>query len=54
MEQLTDGIEYLFKKNGVTPVFGTGKITGQNEVTCELNAGGTEVLEADKILIATG
>lgn len=51
---LTTGIAGLFKKNKVTYVIGKGKLTGKNEVTVALNAGGTQVLNTDKILIATG
>jgi len=50
---LTSGVASLFKKNGVTPVFGAGRIVapGRVEVTGE---GGTQLLETQRILIATG
>jgi len=51
---LTKGIEGLFKKNKVDYVVGKGKITAAGTVTCELNTGGQEVLNAKNILIATG
>ncbi len=54
VSSLTTGIAGLFKKNKVDWVKATGTITGPNQVTCALNAGGSEVLETDKILIATG
>lgn len=39
---LTSGIEYLFKKNGVTYKKGWGKFAGTHEVDIDLSAGGTE------------
>lgn len=51
---LTKGIEGLFKKNKVTYVVGKGKITDKGQVTCDLNAGGQQVLSTKNILIATG
>jgi len=54
VDGLTGGIEGLFKKNGVNYSVGWGKITGPNSVTVALNDGGEEVIEADKIVIATG
>lgn len=49
VKELTQGIEFLFKKNKVTYVKGHGTITGANEVTV-----GTEKLAAKNIVIATG
>ena len=51
---LTKGIEGLMKKNKVDYIIGTGTITGANEVSATLNAGGNEVLKTKNILIATG
>ena len=51
---LTKGIEGLFKKNKVDYIVGKGKITGKNQVTVALNAGGSQVVETNNILIATG
>jgi len=51
---LTKGIEGLFKKNKVAYVVGKGKITGTNDVTVALNAGGSQSLKAKNIMIATG
>ncbi len=51
---LTKGIEFLFKKNKVDYILGTGKITGVNAVEVTLNAGGAQTLAAKNILIATG
>lgn len=49
----TGGVEFLFKKNKVTRYFGHGKIVGPNKVTVE-GPEGTQELEAERILIATG
>jgi len=51
---LTGGIAGLFKKNKVDYVIGKGVITGPNKVVAALNAGGSQELTADKIVIATG
>jgi dihydrolipoamide dehydrogenase len=51
---LTSGIEYLFKKNGVTYKKGWGKFAGAHEIDIDLNAGGTEQIKAKNIIIATG
>lgn len=51
---LTNGIEFLFKKNNVKYVKGHGKITSKNEVTVDLLGGGQQKLNTKKILIATG
>jgi len=51
---LTGGIEYLFKKNGVTYVKGWGKFASPTEIAVDLNAGGTETISAKNIIIATG
>lgn len=50
----TKGIEFLFKKNKVEPVYGTAKIAGAGKVEVALNEGGTRTLEAKNIVIATG
>ena len=51
---LTKGIEGLFKKNKVTYIKGTGKITGKGELTVDLLEGGTEKVTTKNIVIATG
>src|SRR5215207_6244401 len=50
----TDGISMLFRKNGIKGVNGTAKLKARNAVEVTLNAGGTETLEADAILLAMG
>ncbi len=48
------GVAFLFKKNKVDVVHGTGRITGAGKVEVALAAGGTQALEAKNIVIATG
>ncbi|NVK20011.1 MAG: dihydrolipoyl dehydrogenase [Methylocystaceae bacterium] len=54
VKQLTQGVEFLMKKNKVKYVVGEGKITAADQVTVTLNDGGEEVLQAENIVIATG
>ena len=54
VDGLTKGIEFLFKKNKVDHVYGTGKIAEAGKVEVALADGGTEVYEAKNIVIATG
>lgn len=51
---LTSGIEYLFKKNGVTYSKGWGKFASATEVEVDLNDGNTETFKCKNIIIATG
>ncbi|MEZ5851196.1 MAG: dihydrolipoyl dehydrogenase [Hyphomicrobiaceae bacterium] len=50
----TAGVAFLFKKNKIDVVQGTGRITGAGRVEVVLAAGGTQSLEAKNIVIATG
>jgi len=52
--KLTGGIEYLFKKNGVTYEKGTGKILANNTVEVKRTDGSTQVINTKNIIIATG
>jgi len=54
VEDLTKGIEGLFKKNKVTYFKGHGIVMGKGEVAVKLNDGGNEGLKTKNILIATG
>ena len=54
VDGLTGGIEFLFKKNKVRYVKGTGTITGPNEVSVATLDGKSETISAKNILIATG
>jgi dihydrolipoyl dehydrogenase len=50
VEQLTQGIAFLFKKNKIDSIVGAARITGAGEVTVD----GKRKLTAKNILIATG
>jgi dihydrolipoamide dehydrogenase len=52
--ELTGGIGYLFKKYGVTPVFGSAKLLKGNKIEVTDANGGKSTLEAKNILLATG
>ncbi|MBL23845.1 MAG: dihydrolipoyl dehydrogenase [Rhodospirillaceae bacterium] len=54
VEDLTKGIEFLFKKNKVDYLAGHGSIAGANNVQVALNDGGDQTLDTKAILIATG
>lgn len=54
VKQLTDGIAGLFKSNGVTSLFGSGKLLAGRQVEFIDNEGKTQILSADNIIIATG
>ncbi|MGA0604205.1 dihydrolipoyl dehydrogenase [Caulobacter sp. KR2-114] len=54
VDQLTKGIEFLFKKNKVDWVKGRGKIAGQGKVEVTAQDGAVQTLEAANIVIATG
>ncbi len=53
VEKNARGIEYLFKKNRITPLHGFGRLTGPHEVTVE-RGGETASYGARHLLIATG
>ncbi len=48
------GVEFLFKKNKITPYIGTGKIIGKGKVSVTAEDGKVEEIEAKNIIIATG
>src|SRR3954469_22045660 len=53
--QNSKGVEYLFKKNKVTWIKGTGKVTGKNTVTVKVDGGKEEKHSATKgVVISTG
>ncbi|MEM8798858.1 MAG: dihydrolipoyl dehydrogenase [Pseudomonadota bacterium] len=54
VEELTDGIAYLFKKNKIEGIEGYGKLTGKDSIEVALNDGGKRKLKAKNIIIATG
>lgn len=54
VNSLTKGIEYLFKKNNVEYIKGTGSFVDDHEVKVTLNDGGETSVKGKNILIATG
>ena len=51
---LTKGVEFLFKKNNVEYISGTGTFVGEHEVKVNLVKGGEQTLRGKNIIIATG
>ena len=49
---LTRGIEFLFKKNGIDWIKGSGRLAGPGKV--EVTGGETQTLTASQIVVATG
>jgi dihydrolipoamide dehydrogenase len=49
----TDGVDFLFKKNKVTRYLGHARLLGPNQIEVT-GPGGTQTLEADRIILATG
>src|ERR671919_2818301 len=55
VKELTQGIEFLFRKNKVTSIKGTARLEGSGRIAVELNGGGGhQEVNARNILIATG
>jgi dihydrolipoamide dehydrogenase len=54
VKELTQGIEFLFRKNKVTSIKGVGRLDGAGRVQVELNGGGGREIAAKNIIIATG
>ena len=54
VKSLTQGIEFLFKKNKVDYVVGAGRIAAAGKIVVEPAKGGTKELATKNILIATG
>jgi dihydrolipoamide dehydrogenase len=52
--ELTKGVEFLFKKNKVEGIVGTGRITAAGKVTVTAPDGKTREITAKHIIIATG
>jgi len=53
VQTLTKGVASLFKKNGITPIHGRGRLTEPGKVSVS-GRDGEQPLTADRILIATG
>ena len=54
VKELTQGIEFLFRKNKVTSIKGAARLESSGRIAVELNAGGAQMLNARNIVIATG
>lgn len=54
VDGLTKGVEFLFKKNKVEYIPGTGAFSGENEVKVNRIDGQQQTLRAKNIIIATG
>src|SRR5690606_27959242 len=54
VKQLTTGIAGLFKANGVTSLFGSGKLLAERKVEYTDSNGKVTILEADNVVIASG
>lgn len=54
VDGLTKGVEFLFKKNNVEYIPGTGTFTNEHEVKVNRIDGGEQTLRAKNIIIATG
>ena len=54
VDGLTKGVEFLFKKNKVEYIPGTGAFSGEHEVKVNKIDGGEQTLRAKNIIIATG
>jgi dihydrolipoamide dehydrogenase len=53
-DQMRKGVGHLFKKYGVSPIEGFGRLMGKGKVEVESADGGKQVFEASHIIIATG
>ena len=51
---MSNGIQYLFKKNKIETIIGTGKLTGKNAVEVTDESGGKNKYTAKHIILATG
>ena len=53
-EGMSKGIQFLFKKNKIDAIIGTGKLTKDKKVSVTAADGKTTVYEAKSIIVATG
>ena len=51
---MSKGVTFLLKKNKVDVIMGTGKVLAGKRIEVTANGGGTQVIEAANIIIATG
>ena len=54
INHLTMGVAGLFKANGVTALYGTGKLLAGKKVELTANDGAVSVIEADNVILASG
>ncbi|MGI9452478.1 MAG: dihydrolipoyl dehydrogenase, partial [Geminicoccaceae bacterium] len=54
VKELTQGIEFLLRKNKVTSIKGFGRLNGKGQISVSLNEGGKRDLKTKNIIIATG
>jgi dihydrolipoamide dehydrogenase len=54
VKSLTDGVAFLFKKNHIRFVQGTARLAGSGKVAVKTADGGSEIVEARSVLLATG
>ena len=54
IDQLTGGISSLFKANGVTALYGTGKLLAGKKVELTDNDGVVSIIEAANVILASG
>jgi len=54
VKKLTGGVGFLLKRAKVDVLAGEGRLVGRRKVAVKLHDGGEEILEAAKIIIATG
>lgn len=54
VKELTQGVEFLFRKNKVTSFKGFGSLRGPGQVQVELNGGGSQQLTTKNVVLATG
>jgi dihydrolipoyl dehydrogenase len=54
VRQLTQGLEFLMKKNKIARLHGTGQVVAPGKVVLSRKDGGTEELRAKHVILATG
>ncbi len=54
VNQLTDGLKGLMRKNKVTVMHGEGNLIGQGQISVDLANGSKETVESKNIVLATG
>jgi dihydrolipoamide dehydrogenase len=53
-DRMSTGVNFLMKKNRVTPLFGTARLTAPGKITVTDKDGKAEAVEAKHIVLATG